>query len=170
MIEAPKTNPIIKKIKSAAKILFFFNMNAVKEILNYFRNNGYLATYGSMAMINEALNGMKFQNSNNKIVIFVTLITNGSNEQGHDRADLSVYAAKLCDFDFNSESLLAEQETMMDVLKKMLFCMNEGNKIHPVGSPRWQFGYDDFAENVVWTCCRVSFESRETDCNDVCTC
>lgn len=139
-------------------------MNAVSTILQYFRSNGHLATYGTMSMINEALNSMSFASSTNGIAVFVNLVTSGESSDGHDRCELAVYAAKLCDFDFSGEGLLPSQEAMKEVLKKMLSCLNDGNAFRPVGSPRWQFGYDDFAENVAWVCCRFTAESRASEC------
>ena len=30
--------------------------------------------------------------------------------------------------------------------------------------PRWQYGYDDYAENVCWVCLRVTLTASAADC------
>lgn len=121
-------------------------------------------------MINEALNGVDFSTSRDNIAIFVELITNGTIDGSRSRWDIAIYAAKLCDFDFDPETMPDEQEAMSSVLKKMISCINNGNEYRPVGTARWQYGYDDFAENVAWVCCRLTLEGRAAECVNSCEC
>ena len=32
---------------------------------------------------------------------------------------------------------------------------------------RWQYGYDDYAENVAWVCLRVTLEALTADCYNI---
>lgn len=135
----------------------------IDEILGWARDNGYTAVYGSPEQINEVLTAVPFADSKDGTVVVMHLITASETVDGHDRATLAVYFASLCPFDFNGEILLPEQERLKNVGKALLNDIRTGNKT-AYSDPRWQYGYDDYAENVCWVCLRVTLTAMAADC------
>lgn len=138
-------------------------MMFVDEILRWARSNGFKAAYGTPEQVNEMLTDIRFDDSNAGAVIFCHLIANSETVDGRDRAVIAVYFAGLCDFDFDSESLLPEQERLKNIGKELLNDIRIGN-VMTYSDPRWQYGYDDYAENVCWVCLRVTLTASAADC------
>ena len=138
-------------------------MIIVNQILQWARDNGYTAVYGSAEQVNEMLTSVPFANSKDGTVVVMHLIAASETVDGHDRATLAVSFASLCPFDFDGESLLPEQERLKNVGKALLNDIRTGNVLS-YADPRWQYGYDDYAENVAWVCLRVTLTSLAAEC------
>lgn len=135
----------------------------VDYILQWARDKGYAALYGSPEQVNEMLTSVPLASSQDGTAVIMHLVTDSETVDGHDRAILSVYFASLCQFDFNGESLLSEQERLKNIGKVLLNDIRTGNTI-AYEYPRWQYGYDDYAENVCWVCLRVTLTALAADC------
>ena len=133
------------------------------DILTYFRNLGHAAVYGSHEQVNEMLTNVPFSASKDGTAVIMHLVTASETVDGHDRAVMAVYFASLCPFDFDGEALLPEQERLKDIGKALLNDTRRGNVI-TADSARWQYGYDDYAENVCWVCLRVTLTASAADC------
>lgn len=138
-------------------------MMIVDDILNWARGRGYTAVYGSAEQVNEMLNNTPFADSKDGTAVIMHLVTDSATVDGHDRAVMAVYFASLCDFDFDGESLLPEQERLKGIGKELLNDIRTGN-VMTYSDPRWQYGYDDYAENVAWVCLRVTLTASAADC------
>ena len=139
-------------------------MNIVAKLLELARGRDYTALYGTHYQINDFMNDSDFSKSKNGTVVYMYLITGLSMVNGRYRTEVGIFFARLCDFDFNTEATLEITEELKEEAAALLKCVNEGNEIRTVGNVRYQFGYDDFAENVVWCCARVTVE----ECAAVC--
>lgn len=135
----------------------------VDYILQWARDKGYDAVYGSPKQVNEMLTNVPFASSQDGTAVIMNLVTDSETVDGHDRAIVAVYFASLCPFDFNGESLLSEQERLKNIGKDLLNDIRTGNTI-AYEYPRWQYGYDDYAENVCWVCLRVTLTALAADC------
>ena len=135
----------------------------VDYILQWARDNGYSAVYGSPEQVNEMLTSVPFADYKDGTAVIMHLVTDSETYNGHDRAIVAVYFASLCPFDFNGESLLSEQERLKSIGKELLNDIRTGNTI-AYEYPRWQYGYDDYAENVCWVCLRVTLTALAADC------
>jgi hypothetical protein len=56
------------------------------------------------------------------------------------------------------------QEELKNTGKRLLLHIERGNDMSYDGV-RWQYGYDDYAENVAWVCLRVTLTALAADCN-----
>lgn len=137
-------------------------MMFIDDILTWARGKGYDATYGSPSQVNEALNNIQYSHSQDEVVVFSHLITDSETVDGKDTATVAIYFSKLCDFDFDGEQLLPEQESLKNIGKQLLHDLHNG--AFRYSNVRWQYGYDDYAENVMWVCLRVKLESLKFDC------
>ena len=135
----------------------------VDKILTWARNNGISALYGSPEQVNAMMQDTDFGASQDGTVIYCHLITDSETESGRDSATVAVYFCRLCDFDFNGEDLLPVQEELKDTGKQLLHDIALGNYMSYYGV-RWQYGYDDYAENVCWVCLRVTLTALAADC------
>lgn len=135
----------------------------VDKILELARDNGYAALYGSPEQINEMMNSTDFGASRDGVVVFSHLITDSETMDGRDAATVAVYFCRLCDFDFDGEDLLPQQEALKNIGKQMLRSIARGNAMTYDGV-RWQYGYDDYAENVAWVCLRVTLTALSANC------
>ena len=138
----------------------------VDKILEWARNNGYSALYGSPEQINEMMTSTDFGASRDGVVVFSHLITDSETTDSRDAATVAVYFCRLCDFDFDGENLLPQQEALKNIGKQMLRSIARGNVMTYEGV-RWQYGYDDYAENVAWVCLRVTLEALTADCYNI---
>lgn len=139
-------------------------MMFIDKILQWGRNNGISAIYGSPEQINAMMQDTDFSASDNGTVVFCHLITDSETMGGRDTATVAVYFCRLCDFDFDGENLLPVQEELKNTGKRLLLNIERGNDMAYDGV-RWQYGYDDYAENVAWVCLRVTLTALAADCN-----
>lgn len=138
-------------------------MIIIDKILQWARERGYSAVYGIPEQVNEMLTNVPFSASKDGTAVIMHLVTNSETVDGRDRAVLAVYFASLCPFDFDGEALLSEQERLKVIGKKLLNDIRTGNVL-TYDTPRWQYGYDDYAENVCWVCLRVTLTASAADC------
>lgn len=136
----------------------------VDKILEWARSNGISALYGSPEQVNAMMQDTDFAASDGGTVIFCHLITDSETTDGRDTATVAVYFCRLCEFDFNGEDLLPVQEELKNTGKRLLLHIERGNEMAYDGV-RWQYGYDDYAENVAWVCLRVTLTALAADCN-----
>ena len=139
------------------------DMMFVDYILDWAREKGYAAVYGSPEQVNEMLTNVPFSDSKDGTAVIMHLVADSETYNGHDRAIVAVYFASLCPFDFDGEALLPEQERLKNVGKALLNDIRTGNVL-AYDYPRWQYGYDDYAENVCWVCLRVTLTALAADC------
>ena len=135
----------------------------VDKILEWARNNGFSALYGTPEQINAMMQDTDFSASDSGTVVFCHLITDSETTDGRDTATVAVYFCRLCDFDFDGENLLPVQEELKATGKRLLLNIERGNEMAYDGV-RWQYGYDDYAENVAWVCLRVTLTALSADC------
>lgn len=135
----------------------------IDQILAWGRNNGFSALYGTPEQVNEMMTSTDFGASQNGTVMYCHLITDSETESGMDSATVAVYFCRLCDFDFDGENLLPVQEELKNTGKQLLLHIERGNEMAYDGV-RWQYGYDDYAENVAWVCLRVTLTALSVDC------
>lgn len=135
----------------------------VDYILKWARERGYTAVYGSAEQVNEMLTDVPFADSKDGTVVVMHIVTDSATVDGRDRAVVAVYFASLCPFDFDGEALLPEQERLKSIGKELLNFIRTGNEM-TYSDPRWQYGYDDYAENVAWVCLRVTLTASAADC------
>lgn len=138
-------------------------MMIVDKILDWARGRGYTVVYGSAGQVNEMLTDVDFASSNDATAVVMHLVTDSATVDGKDTAVVAVYFASLCDLDFDGESLLPEQERLKGIGKELLNDIRTGNEM-TYADPRWQYGYDDYAENVCWVCLRVTLTASAADC------
>lgn len=139
-------------------------MLAINEILQWAADNGYANMYGNPAHINRMMHDTDFAASAEQTAVYCYLITAAETMEARDRVTVGVFFARLCEFDFDPKGLLPVQMELMDTAKRMLSDLTAGNVIGYDDPVRWQFGYDDFAENVAWVCARVTFMDLAADC------
>lgn len=139
-------------------------MNIVQALIRLLRDAGFETRYGTAYQINDYLTDVDFSQSRGETVSYMHLITSLSSVNGRERGEFSVYFARLCDFDFNGEDLLDVQEELKGYGEELIRSATCGNEVKVLGNARWQFGYDDFAENVCWACLRLTVESTTEDC------
>ena len=138
-------------------------MMFIDQILAWAQNNGFSDLYGTPEQVNEMMTSTDFSASQDGTVIYCHLITDSETTDGRDAATVAVYFCRLCDFDFNGENLLPVQEELKGTGKALLHDIARGNAMTYDGV-RWQYGYDDYAENVAWVCLRVTITALSADC------
>lgn len=140
-------------------------MNPIAYIMQWARGKGYGAMYGNPAHINRMMSDVDYRQCTDDTSVFCHLITASETANGgHDRATIGVFFSRLCDFDFDTEGLLAVQDDLKNIGKSLLNDINAGNVLGYEEPVRWQYGYDDYADNVAWVCMRVTLESLAADC------
>lgn len=139
-------------------------MKIIQGILELLRSKGFETRYGTANQINDFFTDVDFSQSFESTGAYMHLITSMETVDGRDRAEVAVYFARLCDFDFDGEKLLPVQDDMKGYGMELLRGIRCGNELKVVGHARWQFGYDDFAENLCWVCMRVTIEDAVAEC------
>lgn len=139
-------------------------MKIIQRTLELLRVKGFATRYGTAHQLNDFFTDVDFSQSKDNTAAYMHLITAMESYDGKDRAEVAVYFARLCDFDFDGESLLPAQEEMKGYGEELLRSIACGNEMKIIGRARWQFGYDDFAENVCWVCMRVTVEDMAAFC------
>ena len=133
-------------------------------MLDWARDKGYGAMYGNPSHINRMMSDIDYSACTDGVAVFAHLITSSETAGGRDRSTVGVFFSKLCDFDFNPEALLDVQRQLQDIGKVMLADMLAGNEYDYTDPVRWQYGYDDYADNVAWVCLRLTAEALAVDC------
>lgn len=140
-------------------------MNPIAYIMQWARGKGYGAMYGNPAHINMMMSDVDYLQCTDNTAVFCHLITASETANGgHDRETVGVFFSRLCDFDFDPEGLLSVQDGLKAIGKSLLNDINAGNVLGYEEPVRWQYGYDDYADNVAWVCMRVTLESLAAEC------
>lgn len=138
-------------------------MNIIKNILNITENAGYMTLYGNPNHINERLTDVDFGASSDGVVCYVYLATASEVVEGRERANVGLFFASLCDFDFSPRDVLDKQQTLKEAAESVFDTLNNGNTLQ-ASEPRYTYGYDDFAENVCWVCMRTTVKELAARC------
>lgn len=133
-------------------------------MLDWARDKGYGAMYGNPSHINRMMSDIDYSACTDGVAVFAHLITSSETAGGRDRSTVGVFFSRLCDFDFDPEALLDVQRQLQDIGKVMLADMLAGNEFDYSDPVRWQYGYDDYADNVAWVCLRLTAEALAVDC------
>lgn len=139
-------------------------MNFTEYIRHIVQLRGYSFAYGDAREINRVLTTMDFSQSKNGIVAFAHLITEDDNDD-HARATLAVYFCHLCPFDFDANDTGEWQGYLRNAANTMFADISAGN-IARTSNMRYTYGYDDYAENVMWVCARFTIEALQCGCNE----
>lgn len=138
-------------------------MNTIRLIQQWCEAAGHTFIYGSTSQINERLTYADYSASAGGVVVFATLLTAGTYDNGKDHDNVAVYFSALCDFDFDPLQVADLQNTLKEASKGLLQWLQAGNAAVWSGA-RYSYGYDDYAENVCWCCLRVTVDSITADC------
>lgn len=127
-------------------------------------SQGYAYKYGNPAHINVWMGETDFYASADGVCVFAHLLTASDYDpSGHDRHNLAVYFATLTPFDFDTDTIDQVTEGLHARAKSLLSHIQQGNAYGWEGA-RFQYGYDDYAENVAWCCLRVTLTALAADC------
>lgn len=125
---------------------------------------GYAYKYGNPAHIEVWMGETDFSASTDGVCVFAHLLTASDYDpSGRDRHNLAVYFATLTPFDFDTDTIDQVTEGLHARAKSMLAYIQQGNAFGWEGA-RFQYGYDDYAENVAWCCLRVTLTALASDC------
>jgi hypothetical protein len=105
-----------------------------------------------------------FSASTDGVCVFAHLLTASDYDpSGHDRHNLAIYFATLTPFDFDTDTIDQVTDGLHVRAKSLLSYIQQGNAFGWDGA-RFQYGYDDYAENVAWCCLRVTLTALTADC------
>ena len=136
-------------------------ISAIKNIIE--NQMGMTFNYGNPSQINYYLHNTDYSQSVDNITAFCYLLTDANYENGKTRATIAVFFSKLMDFDFDASQAIAVQKDCEDKAKEFLNIVAQGNILR-YSDARFQYGYNDFAENVGWCAVRAVFEVMTPDC------
>ena len=119
--------------------------------------------YGNPSQINYYLNNVDYSAAPDGVAAFCYLVTDSEYVNGKERATIAVFFSKLIDFDFNGSDAVSVTDTCKEKAKQFIHAVEVGNSL-TCSEVRFQYGYNDFAENVAWCAVRAVFEVSESDC------
>lgn len=119
--------------------------------------------YGNPSQINYYLNNVDYAAAPDGVAAYCYLLTDSEYVNGKERATIAVFFSKLIDFDFNGSEAIRVTDDCKAKAKEFLHQVAIGNSLKYQGA-RFQYGYNDFAENVAWCAVRAVFEVSEADC------
>lgn len=119
--------------------------------------------YGSPNQINYYLNNVDYAAAPDGVAAYCYLLTDSEYINGKERATIAVFFSKLIDFDFDGQQALNATDICKAKAKEFLHQVAIGNSL-TYQDARFQYGYNDFAENVAWCAVRAVFEVSEADC------
>lgn len=138
-------------------------MKIIKQLLQWARVQGYAAEYGSPEYIDERLTDIDVSASADGTIVYIYLITDSETADGRDRANVGIYFARLMDWEDGGDDVLTTIEELRTSGKKLLSDIHRGNSLIYSGV-RWQYGYNEFADNLAYCCLRVTLEASAADC------
>lgn len=119
--------------------------------------------YGNPSQINYYLNNVDYAAAPDGVAAYCYLLTDSEYVNGKERATIAVFFSKLIDFDFNGSEAISVTDDCKAKAKEFLNQVAIGNSL-TYQDARFQYGYNDFAENVAWCAVRAVFEVSEADC------
>lgn len=139
-------------------------MTPSQYLRHWCAGEGYAYKYGNPTHINVWMGETDFSASTGGVCVFAHLLTASDyDESGHDRHNLAIYFATLTPFDFDTDTIDQVAEGLHSRAKSLLSYIQQGNAFGWEGA-RFQYGYDDYAENVAWCCLRVTLTDLAADC------
>lgn len=142
-------------------------MTPSQYIRQWCEAEGYSYKYGNANHINVWMGETDFSSSLDGVCVFAHLLTASDYDpSGRDRHNLAVYFAKLTPFDFDTDTIDQVTEDLHARAKSLLSHIQQGNDFGWEGA-RFQYGYDDYAENVAWCCLRVTLTALSSDCEEI---
>lgn len=133
----------------------------IDEIKDVVTAMGLPFLYGNPSQINEYLTHVDY--STNGFAAFCYLLGDVDYENGKEVANVAVFFSCLMPFDFDGQQAIDTEKACMGKAKEFLTNVSQGNSLR-YGGARFQFGHDDFAENVGWCAVRATFELMAPDC------
>lgn len=119
--------------------------------------------YGNPSQINYYLNNVDYAAAPDGVAAYCYLLTDSEYINGKERATIAVFFSKLIPFDFNGSEAVSVTDDCKAKAKEFLHQVAIGNSL-TYQDARFQYGYNDFAENVAWCAVRAVFEVTEADC------
>lgn len=119
--------------------------------------------YGNPYQINYYLQNVDYSQAQDGVAAFCYLVTDTIYENGKEQAVLAIFFSKLMSLDFNGQQAWQTTEDCKAKAKDFLNLIAAGNILSYSGA-RFQFGYNDYAENIGWCSVRANFEMMMPDC------
>lgn len=119
--------------------------------------------YGNPSQINYYINNVDYAAAPDGVAAYCYLLTDSEYINGKERATIAVFFSKLIDFDFNGSDAVNVTDDCKAKAKEFLHQVAIGNSL-TYQDARFQYGYNDFAENVAWCAVRAVFDVSEADC------
>lgn len=138
-------------------------MNAIDTIRQWCSTNGYSFTYGNPYHVNVWMGETDFSASTDGVCVYAYLLTASEYDGNRDSYNVGIYFATLVDFDFDNETIDTTTESLKERAKTLLNDISNGNALGWSGA-RFEYGYDDYAENVCWCCLRVTLTALAAEC------
>lgn len=138
-------------------------MNAIDIIRHWCEAQGFPFCYGNPWQVNVWMSGTNFALGTDSTAVYAYLLTDSGYDDGRDTYDVGVFFARLIPFDFDHQNIDRVTESLKQMSKGLLNHIGAGNALGWSGA-RWQYGYDDYAENVAWCCLRVTLTALAADC------
>ena len=132
----------------------------IKQIIT---DLGIQFRYGNPAQINEYLQHVDYSATAGGVAAYCYLLTDTEYTNGKEGGNVAVFFSTLIDFDFDGQQALNATDICKAKAKEFLQKVAESNLIR-YEDARFQYGYDDFAENVAWCAVRAYFEDMVPDC------
>jgi len=138
-------------------------MNAIDTIRNWCSDNGYSFAYGNPSHVNVWMGETDFSASTDGVCVYAYLLTASEYDGNRDSYNVGIYFATLVDFDFDNTTIDTTTEDLKERAKTLLNDLSNGNALGWSGA-RFEYGYDDYAENVCWCCLRVTLTALAAEC------
>lgn len=135
----------------------------IQQIKQIITDLGIAFRYGNTAQINEYLQHVDYSATAGGVAAYCYLLTDTEYTNGKEGGNVAVFFSTLIDFDFDGQQTLNATDICKAKAKEFLQKVAESNLIRYEGA-RFQYGYDDFAENVAWCAVRAYFEDMVPDC------
>lgn len=119
--------------------------------------------YGNPSQINYYLQNVDYAAAPDGVAAYCYLLTDSEYINGKERATIAVFFSKLMPFDFNGSEAVSVTDDCKAKAKEFLHQVAIGNSL-TYHDARFQYGYNDFAENVAWCAVRANFEMMVPDC------
>lgn len=135
----------------------------IAKIKSIIESMGLPFRYGNPSQINYYLNNVDYSAAPDGVAAYCYLLTDSEYVNGKERATIAVCFSKLIPFDFNGSEAVSVTDDCKSKAKEFLHQVAIGNSLK-YQDARFQYGYNDFAENVAWCAVRAVFEVSEADC------
>lgn len=135
----------------------------IQQIKQIITDLGIEFRYGNPAQINEYLQHVDYSATAGGVAAYCYLLTDTEYTNGKEGGNVAVFFSTLIYFDFDGQQALNATDICKAKAKEFLQKVAESNLIKYEGA-RFQYGYDDFAENVAWCAVRAYFEDMVPDC------